>query len=193
MPVLTTPVYARSYANSFPSYDMTTSRTVGNATAPFNAARVSVDEVVTLGKKAGARAEKTGTAIAEIPAMAGSGASMAKSSETLPASKAGATGASAMSTTSAGNNAPAMSAAPSLPRKTNDPELERLRRIEANYEKDKAMLAKEKAPALARSESHDVGHAEGTNGRTISDTAEIKKLTRAMEREVANRIVEKSK
>jgi hypothetical protein len=41
-----------------------------------------------------------------------------------------------------------------------DLELERLRRIEANYEKDKAMLAKE-APALARSDSHDVGHAEG--------------------------------
>jgi hypothetical protein len=41
-----------------------------------------------------------------------------------------------------------------------DPELERLRRIEANYERDKAMLAREKAPALARSDSHEVGHAE---------------------------------
>jgi hypothetical protein len=42
-----------------------------------------------------------------------------------------------------------------------DAELERLRKIEANYEKDKAALAREKAPALARSESHEVGHAEG--------------------------------
>ncbi len=89
--------------------------------------------------------------------------------------------------------------APTIPRtvsstNTNtDGEVERLKRIEANYERDKAMLAKEKAPALARSASHDVGHAEGTNGRVVSDTAEIKKLTRAMEREVANRIVEKSK
>jgi hypothetical protein len=40
--------------------------------------------------------------------------------------------------------------------------MERLRRIEANYEKDKAKLAREKAPALARSASHDVGHAEGS-------------------------------
>jgi hypothetical protein len=41
-----------------------------------------------------------------------------------------------------------------------DAEIERLRRLEKNYEKDKAMLAREKAPALARSESHDIGHAE---------------------------------
>jgi hypothetical protein len=47
-----------------------------------------------------------------------------------------------------------------------DVELERLKKIEANYEKDKAMLAKQKAPALARSESHDVGHAEGSGGIT---------------------------
>ncbi|GHV53902.1 hypothetical protein AGMMS49579_13500 [Spirochaetia bacterium] len=46
-------------------------------------------------------------------------------------------------------------------RHERDAELERLRRIEANYEKDKAMLAKEKVPALARSDSHEVGHAEG--------------------------------
>jgi hypothetical protein len=45
-------------------------------------------------------------------------------------------------------------------RDARDAELERLRRMEANYEKDKAMLRREKAPALARSESHDVGHAE---------------------------------
>jgi hypothetical protein len=48
-----------------------------------------------------------------------------------------------------------------------DAELERLRRIEANYERDKAMLAREKVPALARSESRDIGHAEGS-GEEIS-------------------------
>jgi hypothetical protein len=43
-----------------------------------------------------------------------------------------------------------------------DPERERLKKIEENYEKDKAMLAKQKQlPVLARSESHDVGHAGG--------------------------------
>jgi hypothetical protein len=45
-------------------------------------------------------------------------------------------------------------------RQARDAELERLRKIEANYEKDKAVLAREKQPALARSESRDVGHAE---------------------------------
>jgi hypothetical protein len=47
-----------------------------------------------------------------------------------------------------------------------DAELERLRKIEANYEHDKAMPAKEKAPALARSASHEVGHAEGEGEET---------------------------
>jgi hypothetical protein len=45
-------------------------------------------------------------------------------------------------------------------RRARDTEQERLRKIEVNYEKDKAVLAKEKQLALARSESHDVGHAE---------------------------------
>ncbi len=45
---------------------------------------------------------------------------------------------------------------------TQDAEMDRLRRIEANYERDKAALAREKQPVLARSASHDVGHAEGT-------------------------------
>ncbi len=44
---------------------------------------------------------------------------------------------------------------------TQDAELERLRRIEANYERDKAALVRERQPVLARSASHDVGHAEG--------------------------------
>jgi hypothetical protein len=49
-----------------------------------------------------------------------------------------------------------------------DAEFERLRKINANYEKDKAKLARERAPALARSASHDIGHAEGSEEDTIS-------------------------
>jgi hypothetical protein len=45
-----------------------------------------------------------------------------------------------------------------------DAEIERLRQIEANYEHDKARMTKEKTPVLARSDSHDVGHAEGSGG-----------------------------
>jgi hypothetical protein len=48
-----------------------------------------------------------------------------------------------------------------------DLELERLRRIEANYEKDKAVLAKEQAPALARSDSREAGHAEGSGEEEV--------------------------
>jgi hypothetical protein len=49
-----------------------------------------------------------------------------------------------------------------FPKKSGrDAEFERLQKIEANFEKDKA-LERKKQPALARSESHDVGHAEGT-------------------------------
>ncbi|MDR0404010.1 MAG: hypothetical protein LBH35_10545 [Treponema sp.] len=55
-------------------------------------------------------------------------------------------------------------------------ELERLRKIEANYEKDKAALAREKTPALARSESHDIGHAEGSGRKGLSER-EIGKMT----------------
>jgi len=50
-----------------------------------------------------------------------------------------------------------MSKAPE--RTPRDAELGRLRKIEANYEKDKASLTKQKQPALTRSESHEVGHA----------------------------------
>jgi hypothetical protein len=35
------------------------------------------------------------------------------------------------------------------------------RKAEANYERDKAEIARKRQPALARSESHDVGHAGG--------------------------------
>jgi hypothetical protein len=61
-------------------------------------------------------------------------------------------------------------------------ELERLRKIEANYEKDKAALAREKAPALARSESHDIGHAEGS-GEEIMD---IEKLSTIVSKNLRN-------
>jgi hypothetical protein len=63
-------------------------------------------------------------------------------------------------------------------RQARDTEQERLRKIEANYEKDKAVLAKEKQPALARSESHDVGHAE-VEGRTEDENPKqfIRKLS----------------
>ena len=182
---LTTPVYARSYSSAFPSRDATTARTVGSATTPFSAPRVSVDEVVAIGKRASAHAEKTGTAVTEISAPSvRSSANTARTSEAIP------TPIPMKNTTP---TAPTIPRTVSSTNTNTDGEVERLKRIEANYERDKAMLAKEKAPALARSASHDVGHAEGTNGRVVSDTAEIKKLTRAMEREVANRIVEKSK
>ena len=55
-------------------------------------------------------------------------------------------------------------------------ELERLRKIEANYEKDKAALAREKVPALARSESHDIGHAEFSLNEGLSQR-ELGKMT----------------
>jgi hypothetical protein len=59
-------------------------------------------------------------------------------------------------------------------RQGRDAELERLRRIEVNYEKDKAALAREKQPALARSESHDVGHAQGSDQVNYSGQEERK-------------------
>jgi len=45
-------------------------------------------------------------------------------------------------------------------------EFERLRKVEANFKNDKADLAKQKQPALARSETHDVGHAGGSGERS---------------------------
>ena len=55
-------------------------------------------------------------------------------------------------------------------------ELLRLRKVEANYERDKAEIAKRKQPALARSESHDVGHAVGTGTVSLSPQEEAKVL-----------------
>jgi len=62
-------------------------------------------------------------------------------------------------------------------------EQERQRKIEANYEKDKAVLAKEKQPVLARSESHDVGHANGTE-----DSDDLKKIARLQQKEEINEL-----
>jgi hypothetical protein len=66
-----------------------------------------------------------------------------------------------------------------------DAELERLRKIEANYEHDKAALAKEKAPALARSASHEVGHAEeGGEG----ETENLQKIALLQQRSIAREL-----
>jgi hypothetical protein len=63
-----------------------------------------------------------------------------------------------------------------------DAELERLRRIEANYEKDKAAMSREKAPALARSESHEVGHAEDGGEEFIEpEKASLKMSSKLLE------------
>jgi hypothetical protein len=59
----------------------------------------------------------------------------------------------------------------------NDAELERLRRIEANYERDKALLAREKQPLLARSIAHDMECAEWAAGLPAeSDAFAIKRM-----------------
>jgi hypothetical protein len=67
-------------------------------------------------------------------------------------------------------------------------ELERLRRIEANYERDKAMLRQDRA--LARSASHDVGHAEGFVGHDLT-RQEIDSMTGEYQRMVAAYMAQK--
>jgi hypothetical protein len=67
-----------------------------------------------------------------------------------------------------------------------DRELERLRKIEANYERDKAALVRERAPALARSESHDIGHAEGSGKRALD--GEEKKATELFQQSVLRKL-----
>jgi len=62
--------------------------------------------------------------------------------------------------------------------------IDRLKRIEANYEKDKAMLAKERAPALARSDTHDVGHAEGVDVGAESNRSEIKRMSSKLKNQI---------
>ncbi len=178
MSALTTPVYARSYSNAFSDstipHDTAITRTVGSATTPFSAPRVSVDEVVAIGKRASAHAEKTGTAVTEIPAPSVRSANTARTSEAIPAP---------MPMKNPTPTAPTIPRTASSPNTKSDGEVERLRRIEANYEKDKAMLAREKAPALARSASHDVGHAEGSE-----ETPDLKKVAHKIGADVINEL-----
>jgi hypothetical protein len=59
--------------------------------------------------------------------------------------------------------------------------------VEANYEKDKAMLAKEKAPALARSESHDIGHAEDGGAEFVDPEKAMQKISDNLLEELTRR------
>jgi hypothetical protein len=70
---------------------------------------------------------------------------------------------------------------------SEDPELARLRRIEANYERDKAMLEREKQPALARSATHEVGHAEGVE-EEVPSRMEIKKMSAQLENKLKSKV-----
>jgi hypothetical protein len=182
LPTLSTPIYARSIA-SLGNADMArlhanaSGRTVATAISPFGAPRVSVDEVVALGKAKSASAPQTGTAITEIPTQQNaSGVSATPTASMIPS-------ASAIPNTISGAMATSTPSARPTPRASGDPELERLRRIEANYEKDKAMLAREKAPALARSASHDVGHAEGSEA-----APDLKKVAHKLGADIANEL-----
>jgi hypothetical protein len=63
-------------------------------------------------------------------------------------------------------------AAPSSPPfQQNSAELERLRRIEANYERDKALLARERQPLLARGAACGMERAEETAGAPAESDA----------------------
>ncbi len=46
------------------------------------------------------------------------------------------------------------------------------------------MLAKEKAPALARSDTHDVGHAEGVDVGAESNRSEIKRMSSKLKNQI---------
>jgi hypothetical protein len=69
-------------------------------------------------------------------------------------------------------------------RRAADAELESHRRKEANYERDKALERREKLPALARSETHDVGHAEGTAGKEAMSAKSVSVATKEILRMV---------
>jgi hypothetical protein len=64
-----------------------------------------------------------------------------------------------------------------------DREAERMARINAHYEHDRAVLAREKTPALARSDTHDVGHAEG-----VEQTGNIDKTASQVNRDILNQL-----
>lgn len=91
-----------------------------------------------------------------------------------------------------GDSATVADAVPESPvarRDARNGELERLRKIEANHEKEKAALARQKQPALARSESHDVGHAEGTGNMR---TGNAEQFLRELSDRVADRLRRKA-
>jgi hypothetical protein len=77
---------------------------------------------------------------------------------------------------------PASGVPPLASRAERDAELARLRRIEANYERDKALLAREK-PALARRDTHDVGNADADE-----QTDSPEKLAARLYRDIAKAI-----
>jgi hypothetical protein len=67
-------------------------------------------------------------------------------------------------------------AAPSAPVQARDAELERLRRIEANYRRDKALLARERQPLFARSASLDMERADEGASPAESDAFAIQRM-----------------
>jgi hypothetical protein len=63
------------------------------------------------------------------------------------------------------------------PSRQNEAELERLRRIEANYERDKALLARERQPLLALRASHGMERADEAAGTPLeADTFAIQRM-----------------
>ena len=67
-------------------------------------------------------------------------------------------------------------------------EAARMARLEANYERDKRMLAKED-PAFARRGFYDIGHAQGSEEETED---EIRRNTQDMEQLINKKIREKT-
>ncbi len=58
----------------------------------------------------------------------------------------------------------------------SDPETMRLRRIEAEYEKEKAEWEKKRQPVLARSATHDLGGAESVERNKASSTIMVNEI-----------------
>ena len=140
-------------------------RTAGNIPSVGDSPRVSVDEVAPITTRRTPVASATATsglsyASAPIPAPAARSPSAVTPAAVTPAASA--------------------TRRPSA----RDAEIERLKRIEANYKKDKAMLAKERTPALARSDTHDVGHAEGTD----QDNQDIKRIAKQLSKNVKDEL-----
>lgn len=160
------------YASSFTSPARLTPpvikapRTAGNIPSVGDSPRVSVDEVAPIMTSRSSRS-------ATVP----SASAMTTGSPATPVSPA-----RAPASATAARSAVAVPTSPA--RSAKDTEIERLKRIEANYKKDKAMLAKERAPALARSDTHDVGHAEGTD----QDNQDIKRIAKQLSKNVKDEL-----